>query len=353
MFEFGINLLTVSVAFDVVLLVVGLGNVTLYWTLTPDKDQSFAEIRSSERDYRSIVWPGLAALLTGLLISLSSAFIFENLTSGDSSRFPTGELLFLAACITFALLLRPVLKGEPRLEQYAQYPQRILAAAKGVSGDERDVAAIVETLQNRLADWERRCGAFSMGWTNITASPTLNTALADVPGVSTLPLRAAFRAIRRRGALRAALRTAPWRFGWPLYALLAAHLGAAVCLLASDADTAPTVRLLLFIAAASAGCLFAAATGRLLAGTRRLAIGRSFLNSCREELDAAHRRARAAEATKQAVAALPAQVAALREEVAIFPRTSSSITILVGALVAMCGYAVGRLSRRSRSGGSE
>lgn len=334
---------------DAGLVILGVVNIFTYWTNRPDKDQSFATILDSEREYRSIVWPGVVTLVTGLLVSLSASFIFVELTSGQE-QFPMGSLLFAVAVIMFVVLLRPILKGEAPLEERVRYPQRIIAGAAAVSGEERDDAETVRMLETRLRVWRESAAAFSMGWVKKPASPKLNRAFGQVPGNASLGLRDACRSLWRRRAVAAAIQTAPWRFGWPLYFVVALHSVAAVFAFAGG-SLVPMLVVTLIFCMISALSLFLYWSGALLVGVRRLAIGLSFLPRARSELKAASTRVAAFREHERRRLNLPSQIDGVHDALTSFRRELNRSRWVSLASVAVGGLlSVGALWMTTVSG---
>lgn len=340
MFEVALNSFVAMVIVEAMLLLSGVEEMITYRTKKPDKDRSFDEIRDSDRVLRSVVWPGFATLVTGLLVSLSSSFFYAEFADGKSYAVSIGACLFIAAMVAFLLLLRPILKGEPPLEELARYPQRILLAATEVSGEERDAATRLQKLRTLLMAWNGISGAFSFGWPNKCQSPRLAMALADVPADRALRLRGAWPTLWRRDAFLGAWSTAPWRFGWPLYLLALLYVTGSVGMLVSGKTLSYVFRITLVLGIAGAVSLSVYWSGRLLSMVRLVAIGKWFVGPCEVELERASERVKAAEARDYAWVEMSAQLSDLAMEVKCARRISAG-TVVTAALIPVVALLVG------------
>lgn len=348
-------LLAVAIALEAGLLYFGVGNLASYWTLKPDRERSFAQIRVSDQESRSIVWPAFSALLAGFLISLSASFLYGDITSGRESATPLWGIFFFAALTVFVVFLAPVLRGEPPLEEQARFPQRILTIAKSLGGEDPDDANTLRILQERLSNWEANGAAFSIGWRKLRPSPGLNTAFSQVPSSKKLQLRAAVRSLRGRRVVQAAWAAAPWRFGWPVYVLSGLSVAGLVVLWV-DGSYAPGWLLVI------PGGVVAVAvhwSSRALCGARRLAIARSFVQPCKDELAAVQARIDRAHAREQAWGAALTALDALNADIRELRVSQDSVRtdrrfgggVVLGMTAAMVLLAsVGLLSRLAPRG---
>lgn len=305
----------ILVMLELFLLMFGVANLSSYRTTVPEKVQTFAALRTSDNEFRSIVAPAIAALVTGLLISLAASFAFEEIRTQDGTNILPSFWFFIGALVVLVLLLQPLMRGELPLEKFAQHPQRIFLAANAVRGSEDDAARRLDTLQASLSSWWDRRGAFAMGWVRKPQSAVLNEALGGVPAHVNLRFRDAARAVVGRGLLLAMLRTGPWRFGWPIYLLPIPPL-----LLALDAllrnEAWPAWWPLAAISLTAFGLLSLAVywAGIIFVGVRRLAIGYSCLAPCQAAIQGARSRVAVDQEQRGSRGAISASLIAMSQD---------------------------------------
>lgn len=290
---------------EAVLLVLASVNIFTYWSNKPEQATSFAAVRAYDNDFRSIVAPAIAALVTGLLVSLAASFIYAGIIEEDDSRFGVAMPLFIVALVILILLLYPLLRGELSTLVLAQNPQRIFLAARAVATVEDAAIERIEELEQALENWRKRRGAFSMGWSKKKESPRLNEAFADVPEERRLGFWRAARATWGQKVFRAAWRTAPWRFGWPVFLLAVPLLvGSPAYWVAWGKDS------WLPLAFAGAAVLLVTAywMGLSLSGVRRLSISLSFVPEATAALSDARDRANAERERRKTLDAWPTMV---------------------------------------------
>lgn len=292
------------------LLVLGAVNLITYRSNVPESAQSFAAVRSSENDFRSIVAPAIAALVTGLLVSVSATYAYDALRGKGEDNIGASFGFLMVALVILVILLQPLMRGELSTEKLAQHPQRIYLAAKSITGMEEDAPVRISRLRTALKNWTKRSAAYSMGWPAKAESPLMNTALEDVTEDAALPFLRAFGVVWRTGVVWATLRTAPWRFGWPLYILLVPLAAVATASFISGwPETSPLRGVGVILAGVLSLIVYWA--GIIVVGVRRLAIARSFLPLCEAEFRDAGRRVEEHVARQTALSTIPAQLQAI------------------------------------------
>jgi len=291
-------------------LVLGVTNLITYKANVPESAQSFAAVRSSENDFRSIVAPAVAALITGLLVSVSATFAYDALTGKGDTNYVASFGCLMIALVILILLLQPLMRGELSSEKLAQHPQRIYLAADSITGTEEDAPAQIDRLRVALENWTKRSAAYSIGWPAKTESPLLNKAMGDVPANDALPLWGAVRSVVRRGVVWATLRTSPWRFGWPLFLLLVPLIATTIgSFVTGWPDVPPYWAVIVIVSGATSLSLYWA--GVILVGARRLAIARSFVSACDAAFVNAGVRVETHAAREHALDSIPAELRAI------------------------------------------
>lgn len=292
------------------LLVLGVVNLITYRSNVPESAQSFAAVRSSENDFRSIVAPAIAALVTGLLVSVSATYAYDALRGKGEDNIGASFGFLMVALVILVLLLQPLMRGELSTEKLAQHPQRIYLAAKSITGMEQDAPVRISRLRTALKNWTKRSAAYSMGWPAKAESPLMNKALKGVPANAALPLWPAWCVVWRTGVVWATLRTAPWRFGWPLSVLLVPlALVATASFILGWPEMSPIWGIVVIVAGVVSLVVYWA--GVIVVGVRRLAIARSFLPLCDAEFENAERRVMDHVARQTALSTIPAQLQAI------------------------------------------
>lgn len=302
LFDVAAVCLTWVVLVEAVLLVLASVHIFSYWSNKPEQARTFAAVRAYDNDFRSIVAPAIAALVTGLLVSLAASFIYTGIVEDDNASASIALPLFIVALVLLMVLLYPLMRGELPTLTLAQHPQRILLAARAVPTDEEAAFERIGELEQALESWSGRRGAFSMGWSKKEESPRLNEAFAGVPENKRLGFWEAIRSLRGRRVFRAALRSAPWRFGWPIFLLaVPLPLGFLTSWAAGSADwwLSPV------IAGVALPLVGAYWTGLSLSGARRLAISLSFVPEAKSALLQARDRASAERTRRDAIDAWP------------------------------------------------
>ena len=189
-----------------------------YFSLAPAKPRTFSQRLADQSTYQSIIVPAFGALVTGLLVSLSASFFYTGVSNDQSSQLTIGGWLFFFAALTFLVTAVYILKLQP-LKNLTQYPQGILAAVDEVLIHNPEAAHQLEGLKKRLETWYNASAALSLDWKPKHTAPRLNQAFSAIPQHQSLPWKQALVTVRRRRIYQAALRAAPWQFGWPLYLL--------------------------------------------------------------------------------------------------------------------------------------
>lgn len=351
MFEIGTGIVSAGMIVTLGVLTIGIINLLGYWFERPEKPAAFDSIRTIERDHRSIVLPGVAALIAGLFVSMSASFLYEGLRHNKMLETNIGAALFIAATLTFIFLISPAFKGDPSIDELAEYPQRIHSAVLAVRDSAPDAPAVLAALESRLDGWESGSGAYSMRWNSKTPSPYMNAAFDKVPASRSLPMRRAIRSVPWPSAFVAAWRTAPWRFAWPAYLTLGLVIAGSILVLQSGVAARGAGRLILIFLAPAVVAILVAGASALLGGARRLAIQRAFVGACRNEIASASARIDAVRANELAAARLPAQLDRIATELHRIRRfgTAAASAVLAVSTITLAVPALRKVgSLRSR-----
>lgn len=176
-------IITPIAAIGLVLLACGVSGVvnlaTLY-TIRLPRRVPFPTIRRRALSMRDIIVPGVLALLTGVLISLASAFLFDGLTRGTTGSLETGVVIFVGVIVAFAIVSAVWFRSGMEIGDLAKDPSTIAAAAKSLHGASPDDANTLRILHRNHQEWNERQGAIAFNPGTGRASTAANAAMARV-----------------------------------------------------------------------------------------------------------------------------------------------------------------------------
>ncbi|WP_347346421.1 hypothetical protein [Microbacterium sp.] len=220
---------------DTVILVIGLGlllaagwlalaamfgilQLISYWSIRPAKPQAFAQRRHRQRHLRETIVPAVAALVTGLLVSVSATYFVRGLdgiaTAAGRTLFAPALLFLLLAGLLLAVLLPVLLRLNANLYGTATTPDLIGPAADALPGAEPDPRGAWCTLVGNYREWWRFRGSYAFGSRPQRTPPVrLNRALRVVPRDPALPLRLTWRMLSW-SLIVSSVRSRPLQFGW-------------------------------------------------------------------------------------------------------------------------------------------
>lgn len=181
-------------------------------TIHPPKRQTFADIRVKEEQFQTIIAPAMAALVSGLLVSISASFFYSNLVneSKDWYRY-VGLGVFFAAALSLIFTINLALKGGAQAAELARNPFTIRAAAEEFTDDPRYGPVDPGTLSENLKDWTRNRSAHAFNLDRDIDCSDFDKKLDSSAKMSKWPglkssLKIYYLSVRRM----------PFRFGWPL-----------------------------------------------------------------------------------------------------------------------------------------
>ncbi len=148
--------MVVSVVCTIAPILMGVINLMTYRTHKPEKVASIDQIRSSERDLRSIFRPAVVALLTGLVVSLASSFFFSGLTTATVEHLYFGLIFFFCSIATLVLVLWPTLGRKSRFKDLLSSPPADLDCSE--IGNQENEAGKESTYKSRRATRNLRIG---------------------------------------------------------------------------------------------------------------------------------------------------------------------------------------------------
>ncbi|MEP7763931.1 hypothetical protein [Sanguibacter sp. 25GB23B1] len=194
-------------------------------TIRPPKQRTFSHIRHAATQYQTIFAPALAALVSGLFVSLSASFFYASLTSEqDSWHQAAGPVAFIGGMVALAATLWSALKSVGEPAELARDPFTIRAAADESAANPRHRALDPDFLTQQLDDWAKHISTHSLNLSAKASSPRLDQSLnraAQEHGFW-LPV------LYSLDIYRAALLEFPVRFSGPLLSF-ALFAGGTVC----------------------------------------------------------------------------------------------------------------------------
>lgn len=227
-------------------------------TIRPAPTKSYATLRGEHIDFRSVIAPAMAALISGLLVSVSASYMFKATQAGgvEEDRI-TGTILFFVAAAALLVTLRIALGKGDGASEFVHDPPSIRAAADACTESPQSAPISPSILGERLDSWQRLIATRSMRVSRDVHSARLHESMEASSAVL-----GAFRVIRSslRIYVSAAARF-PLTFVWPCAGplLFTAGLIALIDVL-SSARMALVASLFIALSAASA-LLYMAARG--------------------------------------------------------------------------------------------
>lgn len=196
-------------------------------TIRPPKQRSFTYIRLEATQFQTVFAPAMAALISGLFVSLSASFIHSGLTNESEEWQPNvGVIVFFVGVVVLMVTLRLVLDGVGEPKELTRDPFSMRAAAEEIIKHPRQAALGTDDLEQQLDEWEQYISARSMSLSSSKTSERLDRNLN--------------RAAKKLGfwastwcsycVYQSAVLRFPFRFGWPLLGF-AFHMSGAVLLL--------------------------------------------------------------------------------------------------------------------------
>ena len=160
--------------------VAGVVNLATVYTIRLPRRVPFPTIRRRALSMRDIIVPGILALLTGALISLASAFLFDGLTRGTTGSLETGVVIFVGVIVAFAIVSAVWFRSGMEIGDLAKDPSTIAAAAKSLHGASPDDANTLRILHRNHQEWKERQGALALSPGTGRPSAAANAAMFRV-----------------------------------------------------------------------------------------------------------------------------------------------------------------------------
>lgn len=142
-------------------LIIGVVNLGTYYTIRPPKRLPFPTIRHRALSLQQILIPGLLALLTGLLVSLASNFLFNGLTEAIEQNVQFGFIIFVSVFLGFAVISAVWFNGGMEIGDLAKDPNTIAAAAKSLHGVSPEDNATLRLLRRNHSHWKKQSGGLA------------------------------------------------------------------------------------------------------------------------------------------------------------------------------------------------
>lgn len=286
--------------------VAGVVNLATLYTIRLPRRVPFPTIRRRALSTRDIIVPGILALLTGVLISLAGAFLFDGLNHGTTGAFGTGVLIFVGVNVVFAIVGTVWFRGGMEIGDLAKDPFTIAAAAKSLYGASPDDADTLRTLRRNHQERKERQSALALSPGAKRSSAAADAAMARVLPSGRRPQQT------RWVLLGVLLRMRPLLMTGPILTVA----GAAVALSAVNehvlaADTVETAALCVMIITVSAIAFLAVVLfwwSEIVCSARRYRIGRAGSAAADIALTAAQSRISAARDHDRAMSALPRRI---------------------------------------------
>ncbi|MGO1921374.1 MAG: hypothetical protein ACTH07_08400 [Microbacterium sp.] len=160
--------------------VAGVVNLATVYTIRLPRRVPFPTIRRRALSMRDIIVPGILALLTGALISLASAFLFDGLTRDTTGSLETGVVIFVGVIVAFAIVSAVWFRSGMEIGDLAKDPSTIAAAAKSLHGASPDDANTLRDLHRNHQEWKERQGALALSPGTGRPSAAANAAMFRV-----------------------------------------------------------------------------------------------------------------------------------------------------------------------------
>ena len=208
-----ISLVAIGGLLEITILIGGLAELATVRTIRPPEHRTFSHIRLTAFQFQTIIAPALAALTSGLLVSIAASFFYQELTTPQISWYPyAGAFWFLAAAIILVVILRFALKGAGDPSELANNPFTIRAAAEEYAADPGSSHLTPGLLSERLDEWESNLHRHSLNISRDVDSSVVKGQLDDAANATGVG----------RGTVASlklyftALSKFPIQFGWPL-----------------------------------------------------------------------------------------------------------------------------------------
>ncbi|MDO5617852.1 hypothetical protein [Kocuria sp.] len=128
------------------------------------RKQDYATMRREDRQFREILVPSLAALGSGVFVSISASYFYESLNNQEnvaSTYYGIGFFAF--AAIIFSVMLYSALKSKGADDDLSQDPTMIAAAARERAVNLSGRAPDSSYLDKRLKEWGQVKYAHAVG----------------------------------------------------------------------------------------------------------------------------------------------------------------------------------------------
>lgn len=188
--------------------------------IKPAPPLPFSLVRLEEEQFRTIIAPAIAALTSGLLVSLSASHLYSaSLKETSTAESITGIGFFLAAAIALVVTLKLALGKNRKVLEHVRAPHHIKAAAEAASESPRHPPLPHDELCTRLAVRESSAAAHAMGVARDIPAARL---LAAMEHSRTASRNRVWSSLRIYGA---ALIRFPWPFALPVAVLVVYLVG--------------------------------------------------------------------------------------------------------------------------------
>ncbi|MFE5775327.1 hypothetical protein [Brachybacterium sp. NPDC056505] len=159
-------------------LCIGIAQLCTAQSIKAPRPMDFSEIRSRDLDFRGIIAPAMAALFSGVLVSVSASYFYDSIGSDHSRALQVwGMIFFAAATITLGATLHYSLKDGGSAEGLARNPHTIEAAAREVVRNPEEPPVPSARLSKQLDQWEASIGCRALQFSGNHATPALNSRL--------------------------------------------------------------------------------------------------------------------------------------------------------------------------------
>ncbi len=226
----------------------------------------------------------------GFMLNAFFPNFFTEISEGDDWESLVRALLFYGTLVAFIVILSRIVRHDPDLVEFANTPQRIMASAQEIYGESPGAEGNVAQLRCNLDRWKENSGAASMGWAKKESSASLNKTLRSIPAHRKLKSATVWRSVRRTEVYAAAWKTAPLRFGWPVYVIGVLNIGLICAGLMVATSWLPWAWFLPISVAVSLLFVMAYQVSILLVGIRRFSRHRFYEQYCESELNDAQQR---------------------------------------------------------------
>lgn len=193
--------------------VAAVGELVTTASVKPAPKRAFALLRAGENQFKTVIAPALAALISGCLVSISASYFFKvSQGQGDDIDQLTGTIFFVVAGLALVITLRIVLGRNREVLEFIRTPAQIRSAADAVCENPQAPPLEVDVLRARLVTWEESIAARSLEVRRDVSAVSLHRALRASRNARSFPSCV-------RASLRiqiSAVRRFPLSFGVPL-----------------------------------------------------------------------------------------------------------------------------------------